>query len=81
MNFVIAGAKKAQWTDQSIFFETFVPANPEAVENRQFEVELARSGKRLVVEPDQSLMDVLNETAPAFRSPVPKAYADPALRA
>jgi vanillate O-demethylase ferredoxin subunit len=66
MNFVIAGAKKAEWTDQSIFFETFVPAKPEAVENRQFEGELARSGKRLVVEPDQSLMDVLNANSPGL---------------
>jgi vanillate O-demethylase ferredoxin subunit len=48
------------WPSQSMFSETFLRPKANAAENTRFEVELARSGRVLTVEPDQYLLDVLN---------------------
>ncbi|MFT6902646.1 MAG: ferredoxin-NADP reductase/fatty acid desaturase [Colwellia sp.] len=60
MKWVESELKQVDWPNQAIFSETFAPAKVEITENTPFEVELARSGKVLTVQPDEFLLDVLN---------------------
>lgn len=60
MQWVEAELKPVAWPDKAIFSETFVAPKVETADNERFEVELARSGKVLTVEPDEFLLDVLN---------------------
>lgn len=60
MKWVTSELKQADWPNQAIFSETFAPAKVETIENKPFEVELARSGKVLTVQPNEFLLDVLN---------------------
>jgi vanillate O-demethylase ferredoxin subunit len=48
------------WADSAVCSECFVPRKTESVENRRFQVVLARSGRTLTVERDEFLIDVLN---------------------
>ena len=48
------------WSEQAIFSEAFVPPPIDVSQNTRFEVQLARSGRVLTVEPNQALIDVLH---------------------
>ena len=61
MGWVETSLTRKSWPGQSIFSETFVPRKIDNTQNTRFEVELGRSGKVLTVEPDQFLLDVLND--------------------
>lgn len=60
MSWVMSAASDLSWPTDAVFSETFVPPKIDNAENTRFEVELARSGRVLTVEHDQSLLDVLN---------------------
>ena len=61
MEWVESSLTGIDWPNEKIFSETFVAREIDMSENKAFEVELARSGKVLTVEPDQFLLDVLND--------------------
>jgi vanillate O-demethylase ferredoxin subunit len=57
---VIAGARKRNWEGRRVHFELFDAAAPQAGDG-SFEIELKHSGKVLVVPPDKTIIDVLEE--------------------
>lgn len=60
MSWVMKSLKKISWSDNNLHSETFVPRQLDNTENREFTVELAKSGKILTVAADEFLIDVLN---------------------
>ncbi len=61
MEWVESTLTSGDWPNQAIISETFVAREIDVSENKAFEVELASSGKILTVQPDQFLLDVLND--------------------
>jgi vanillate O-demethylase ferredoxin subunit len=60
MAWVIREARRLSWPTEAIFSETFVPPEVDNADNTRFEVELAHSGRVLTIEPNESLLDILN---------------------
>lgn len=60
MSWVMKSLKEMSWSDNCLHSETFVPRQLDNVENREFTVELAKSGRIFTVGADEFLIDVLN---------------------
>jgi vanillate O-demethylase ferredoxin subunit len=63
MAWVMREARRLSWPTEAVFSETFVPPEVDNAENTRFEVELAHSGRVLTIEPNESLLDILNANA------------------
>ncbi len=60
MNFIRQSASEAGWADSNVHFEAFEPLLPTGDE-KEFELRAARSGLDLVVRPNQTAAQALEE--------------------
>jgi len=58
---VMSHAKRSLWPSERIYSETFVSAQVDSEQNTAFEVQIASTGEVFSVEPNQQLIDVLQQ--------------------
>jgi vanillate O-demethylase ferredoxin subunit len=61
MDAVLAAARGAGWPESQLHYEFFTADLPKLVDERSFEVKLARSGRLIAVAPDQTVVQALQE--------------------